>query len=263
MPTTAPVPRRRPYTVHVSDAIEYQGWVLATDADDADDEARCLLDDGGHATGRGHLDLVRPDRDVMANDAAEVCWRCRTDPSQPNPACPHPPPGGAERLAAHAAPQHAAAAVTFDATAVHAWLDDPSAQYPGLTNAEARAVDGEDFGRGDSGFLAAVEDVLHAWPSGLVRRADVIDVLLWLIPDDEVPDQGALITVDLADGVRLATQYQDIKAFADGDVRGIAAVLSALSHIATQASMVVDAWVASGAGRPATEVHGPGPERRS
>jgi len=88
-------------------------------------------------------------------------------------------------------------------------------------------------------------------------------VLLWLIPDDEVPDQGALITVDLADGVRLATQYQDIKAFADGDVRGVAAVLSALSHIATQASMVVDAYLASGAGRPATDVHGPGPERRS
>ncbi len=87
------VPGRRPYTVQVSEAIEYQGWVLATGVDDADDQARRLLDDGGSATGRGHLDILRFDREVMANDADEVCWSCGTDPRHPNPACPHPPPG--------------------------------------------------------------------------------------------------------------------------------------------------------------------------
>ena len=99
-PTAAPrVPHRRPYTVHVSEAIEYQGWVLATDVDDADDQARRLLDDGGSATDRGHVDIVRFDREVIANDAAEVCWQCRTDPQHPNPACPHPPPGRDRRQA--------------------------------------------------------------------------------------------------------------------------------------------------------------------
>ena len=92
-PTGDPTaPGRRPYTVHVSEAIEYQGWVLATGVDDADDQARRLLDDGGSATGRGHLDIVGFDREVIANDAAEVCWQCRSDPRHPNPACPHPPP---------------------------------------------------------------------------------------------------------------------------------------------------------------------------
>lgn len=87
------LPGRRPYTVQVSEAIEYQGWVMATGVDDADDQARRLLDDGGSATGRGHLDIVRFDREVVADDADEVCWSCRTDPRHPNPACPHPPPG--------------------------------------------------------------------------------------------------------------------------------------------------------------------------
>src|SRR2546430_2506772 len=92
-PTGDPTsPGRRPYTVHVSEAIEYQGWVLATGVDDADHQARRLLDDGASATGRGHLDIVGFDREVIANDAAEVCWQCRSDPRHPNPACPHPPP---------------------------------------------------------------------------------------------------------------------------------------------------------------------------
>src|SRR6266545_1022559 len=59
-------PARRPYTVHVSEAIEYQGWVLATGVD----------------------------------DAAEVCWNCGTDPRHPNSGCPHPPPGQGQPLAA-------------------------------------------------------------------------------------------------------------------------------------------------------------------
>src|SRR2546430_14773727 len=104
-PTAAPkMPHRRPYTVHVSEAIEYQGWVLATDVDDADDQARRLLDDGGSATDRGHGDIVRFDREVIANDADEVCWQCRTDPHYPNPACPPPPPRLDRRQAADPTP---------------------------------------------------------------------------------------------------------------------------------------------------------------
>ncbi len=231
------VPQLRPYTVHVSEAIEYQGWVLATDVNDADDEARRLLDDGGTATGRGHLDIVHLDREVMANDAAEVCWQCRTDPRQPNPTCLHLAPGMADGVTRRPRP-----AVRFDAAAVRAWLDSPSAEYPDGTNAEALGIDPDGFGRGLGGFLSTVENLLHAWPPGLVRRADVEDVLMWLIPDDEVLDQGAVITVDLVNGVRLATLHQDIKDFADRDARGIAAALPALAHVAAQASLIVDAF---------------------
>src|SRR5437773_10738096 len=97
-------PGRRRYTVQVSEAIEYQGWIMATDIDDVDNQARRLLDDGGSATGRGHLDIVRFDREVMANDAAEVCWQCGTDPRHPNPACPHPPPGQDQPMAGEEPP---------------------------------------------------------------------------------------------------------------------------------------------------------------
>lgn len=47
------------------------------------------------------------------------------------------------------------------------------------------------------------------------------------------------VTVDLSNGLRLASLHQDIKDFADRDQRGFAAVLSALAHIADQASLLV------------------------
>lgn len=65
---------------------------------------------------------------------------------------------------------------------------------------------------------------------------------MWLVPDGDVRDRGALITVDLVDRVRLASLHQDIKDFADRADRGIAVVLSALSHIAAQASLLVDTY---------------------
>ena len=79
-----------------------------------------------------------------------------------------------------------------------------------------------------SGFLNTIDAVLAAEPDGLHRRADISRVELWLIPDGEILDQGALITVDLADGVRLCTLHQDIKDFAYRDQHGIPAVLSAM-----------------------------------
>jgi uncharacterized protein YbaR (Trm112 family) len=95
---TYPQPRR--YAVHLSQHADYRGWVLAVDADDADDVARDLLDAGAGDDRRGHLELVRLDRQVMANDATQLCWRCRTDPRQPNPACAHPRPEPAPARAA-------------------------------------------------------------------------------------------------------------------------------------------------------------------
>lgn len=68
---------------------------------------------------------------------------------------------------------------------------------------------------------------------------------MWLIPDGDILDQGALVTVDLANGVRLASLHQDIKDFANRDEPGIPAVLSALRHIASQASLVVETYEAA------------------
>lgn len=129
-------------------------------------------------------------------------------------------------------------ALTFDPIAAEAWLREPGGTA-GLTRAESLGVDEDMFGRGREGFLSTIDDVLSADPHGLRRRADIAAVMLWLIPDGDVLDQGALVTVDLSNGLRLASLHQDIKDFADRDQRGIAAVLSALAHIADQASLLV------------------------
>jgi hypothetical protein len=129
-------------------------------------------------------------------------------------------------------------ALTFDPTIAEAWLREPS-DTAGLTRADSLGIDDDTFGRDQEGFLSTIDDVLTANPHGLSRRADIADVMLWLIPDGDILDQGALVTVDLSNGLRLASLHQDIKDFTDRDQRGITAVLSALAHIADQASLLV------------------------
>jgi hypothetical protein len=136
-------------------------------------------------------------------------------------------------------------ALTFDPAAAQAWLLSASDQFASLTRADSLGVDDELFGPGMEGFLPTIAGVLYQWPEGLHRRADVKDVLLWLIPDAEVLDQGALITVDLTNKVRLGTLYQDLKDFADRDQRGIPAMLSALAHIAHEVSLLLDTYHAA------------------
>jgi len=137
---------------------------------------------------------------------------------------------------------HRTPPLIFDPAAAQAWLRQPSDTHHGLTRADSLGVDDELTGRGGEGFLATVDDVLTAWPDGLHRDADITAVDLWLIPDGDILDQGALITVDLTTGLRLASLHQDIKDFADRDQHGIPAVLSALAHIADQASLLLAAY---------------------
>jgi hypothetical protein len=231
-PTPVPtLPQRRPFAVLVSEAVAYQGWVMATDADNAGEEAGHLLDDGGTATGRGRLNIVHLDRDVIANDAAQVCWRCRTDPNQPHPSCSHPTahPAGA------AAPPPGLA---VDPGAVTAWLAAASDEHPQHSNADALDISPA-FGHGHPYFLSTVDNLVHANPDGLARRGDIHQVALWLIADGDIPDRGAIITVDLTNGLRLASTYQDARAFAGADAHGTTAALSALAHVAAQASQLV------------------------
>ncbi len=136
---------------------------------------------------------------------------------------------------------HRTPPLTFDPAAAQAWLLQPSDEFDDLSRAESLGVDDELTAPGVEGFLRTVDDVLPAWPDGLHRHADVTAVELWLIPDGDILDQGALITVDLANGLRLATLHQDIKDFTDRGQRGVPAVLSALAHIADQASRLVAA----------------------
>jgi hypothetical protein len=132
--------------------------------------------------------------------------------------------------------------MSVDPAAAQAWLGQPAATHPGLTRAECLGIDDELTGPRMEGFLSTVEDVLVAEPDGLRYRDDIIHVELWLIPDGDILAQGALITVDLANLVRLATLHQDIRDFADRDQRGMAAILSALRHIACQVCLLLDTY---------------------
>ncbi len=138
--------------------------------------------------------------------------------------------------------------ITFDPAAAAAWLREPCPDLPDATRAECLGVDADLFGPGLEGFLSTVDDVLSAEPAGLYRRADISAVTLWRIPDGDVLDQGALITVDLTNDVRLASLHQDIKDFADRPLRGIPAAVSALAHIAGQVRLLVERYQATNPG---------------
>ena len=139
---------------------------------------------------------------------------------------------------------HNTKALTIDPDAVRAWLRQPSNEHPDFTNAEHLGVDEELTGPGLGGFLRDIRDLLAADPDGVHRWADVARVELWLIPDGEVLDQGAVITVDLTNGIRLASLHQDVKDFTDRDQLGEAAVLTALEHIAAQVCLLTDRYQA-------------------
>ena len=148
----------------------------------------------------------------------------RWDDLDATPRRPHRPPLTANRRPRPVSPWRTTMhtpALTFDPIAAEAWLREPSGTAF-LTRAESLGVDEDTFGRGREGFLSTIDDVLSADPHALRRRADIAAVMFWLIPDGDVLDQGALITVDLSDGLRLASLHQDIKDFTDRDQRGIA-----------------------------------------
>jgi hypothetical protein len=131
---------------------------------------------------------------------------------------------------------------TFDAVASEAWLLHPHPERPDTSRAEALGLDEDLFGRSLEGFLSTIADLLSAEPAGLHLAGDVEAVRLWVLPDGDLADQGALITVDLTNGVRLASGHQGAKDFAGREQRGTSAALSALAHIADQASVLVNRY---------------------
>ena len=141
--------------------------------------------------------------------------------------------------------------VTFDPAATQAWLRQPGGTHA-ITRAERLGVDEDVFGRGLGDFLATIADILAAKPAGWRHRADITAIALWLIPDGEVLGRGALITVNLSNGVCLASLRQDAEDFADRDQRGIPAALSALAHIADQVGVLLAGYQAANPSYPAT-----------
>jgi hypothetical protein len=137
---------------------------------------------------------------------------------------------------------HRTQALTFDPAAARAWLGTPSDQAAGQTRARSLGVDDELTRPDVAGFLSTVDYVLAAGPDGLNRRDDITGVHLWLSLDGQVLRQGAVITVDLSNGVRLATGHQGINQFAGPGQRGIPAVLAALQHITSQVCLLLDTY---------------------
>jgi hypothetical protein len=137
-------------------------------------------------------------------------------------------------------------ALTFDPGAAEEWLRSPSSDDPDLTNAERVGIDESTYGPRYEGFLRGLDDVLWGEPPpGVTLRADLGQIGFWLIPDGEVIDQGALITVDLTNGIRLATLHQEIRDFAPSDARGIPALLCAIGHVAAEVCRVVETYEAA------------------
>ncbi len=66
LPEVPAIARRRHFTVTVSDATEYRGWVLATDPDDAESIAVEMIAEGALDTDGGHLDVVHLVREADA-----------------------------------------------------------------------------------------------------------------------------------------------------------------------------------------------------
>jgi hypothetical protein len=154
---------------------------------------------------------------------------------------------------------HHTKALAIDPEAVRTWLRRPSDQHPDFTRAESHGVDDEMTGPGEEDFLPTIRRVLAEEPDGVHRRPDVSRVELWLILDGEILHQGAVITIDLANGIRLASLHQDIKDFTDRDQHGVPAILSALDHIATQVCLLVDRYQTT---QPGNQIATPAPTTR-
>jgi hypothetical protein len=141
-------------------------------------------------------------------------------------------------------------AVTFDPDALHSWLAQPvpmpywaTEDDDPYTRADSLDIDdafsrgsGNDLLNGLIGLLQALRDdgEQTAW-----RLADAVGHIEFFRTDDGETCDGALIYVDLANGLRLATLHQDFKDFASTEEAGVDAAVAGLTNIAQQANEVM------------------------
>ncbi|MGX7672981.1 hypothetical protein [Plantactinospora sp. DSM 117369] len=142
-------------------------------------------------------------------------------------------------------------AVIFDATALRSWLADSTntgtdANDTGNGDAGSRADElgiNEFFSRTHAYLLSGLDDLLAA-------LADDQQQTVWRLQsgtehvgffrtfDGEICD-GAIIVVDLANWLRLASLHQDHRDFASLNSHGCDAAVEALANLATEANAIV------------------------
>ncbi|WP_203902849.1 hypothetical protein [Virgisporangium aliadipatigenens] len=123
--------------------------------------------------------------------------------------------------------------MAFDPAATRAWLQRPSRNNADITRAQAIGVL-DDLSYNDTTYPTVVEIVLMTQPEALLLGEGIAAVLLWPVRAEHVPDDAALVTVDVKKGIRLSSRIQYLSDSGRSN-RGIAAVLSGLAHIAEQA----------------------------
>jgi hypothetical protein len=78
---------------------------------------------------------------------------------------------------------HRTPPMTFDLSAVQAWLRQPSDEFEDPSRAESLGIDDELTAPGVEGFLSTIDAVLAASPDGLHRGTAITAVQLWRLPD--------------------------------------------------------------------------------
>lgn len=96
------------------------------------------------------------------------------------------------------------------------------------------------FGVDRAGFLTTVEDLIDAYPDGVDVRSDIDLVAVFRTVSGTSWHDGALVTVDLTNGIRLASVHQEATDFSGR--RGLEAALDALEHVSALVNDLVDVY---------------------
>lgn len=154
----------------------------------------------------------------------------------------HQPAARPQRLSNQTSPP--IGPVRCDPERCRRWLGAAPSGRQAPTRAAWLDID-DDFGIARPGALQALENLLGAQPAGFTLPTGLDRVALWRIPDGDVLDQGALITLDLSSargGLRLASSHLDLDHLAPFDLCGIAAVCASLQHVAEVANQILRSY---------------------
>jgi hypothetical protein len=131
-------------------------------------------------------------------------------------------------------------AVSFDTTTLRSWLAEPTGDDS--TRADELGID-EFFSRAHGYLLSGLHDLLAALADddeqSVWRLQPGIEHVGFFRTFDGETDDGALIVVDVAGGLRLASLHQDHRDFASLDSHGTDAAIEALTNLAAEANRIV------------------------
>jgi hypothetical protein len=134
-------------------------------------------------------------------------------------------------------------AVCFDPAALRSWLAEPTGDEG--TRADELGID-EFFSQAHGYLLSGLDDLLAALADDdeqtVWRLQPGVEQVAFLCTFDGETDDGALIVVDLAGGLRLASLHQDHRDFASLDSHGTDTAVEALTNLALEANRIVVAY---------------------